>query len=78
MEREPSSPQAEEPQQHFLTTEEVAARYRTSPATVRWWRQAPGGYGPKGIKVGRRVLYSLASIEEFERLAEAEQAQASA
>lgn len=77
MGRELASPSTDEAQQHFLTTEEVAARYRTSPATVRWWRQA-GGYGPKGIKVGRRVLYSLASCEEFERQAQAREEQAPA
>lgn len=77
MGREPTSPHAQESTQRFLTTEEVAARYRTSPATVRWWRQV-GNYGPKGIKVGRRVLYSLANCEEFERQAEAQQAKASA
>ncbi|MFM9652796.1 hypothetical protein [Streptomyces galilaeus] len=51
----------------------MAARYRTSPATVRWWRQV-GNYGPQGIKVGRRVLYSLANCEEFERQAQLDQA----
>lgn len=66
MGRELTSPQVGEPSERFLTTEEVAARYRTSPATIRWWRQV-GNYGPKGIKVGRRVLYSLANCEEFER-----------
>ncbi|MGW0933625.1 helix-turn-helix transcriptional regulator [Streptomyces sp. NPDC002666] len=49
----------------FLTTEEVAARYRTSTTTVSWWRR--NQYGPKGIKVGRRVLYPQAEIERFER-----------
>jgi DNA-binding transcriptional MerR regulator len=39
----------------LLTTEEVAMRFRTSPATVRYWRHV--GIGPAGIKVGRRVLY---------------------
>ncbi|WP_216870287.1 helix-turn-helix transcriptional regulator [Modestobacter excelsi] len=34
----------------LLTTEEVAARFRTSPATVRYWRHI--GIGPSGIKVG--------------------------
>lgn len=38
-----------------LTTDEVAERYRTSPSTVRYWRMA--GTGPKGTRVGRRVLY---------------------
>jgi hypothetical protein len=39
----------------LLTTEEVAARFRTSPATVRYWRHI--GIGPDGVRVGRRVLY---------------------
>ena len=48
----------------FLTTAEVAARYRTADATVRYWRMT--GYGPKGVKVGRRVLYAMAEIERFD------------
>jgi len=38
----------------LLTTEAVAARFRTSPATVRYWRHI--GIGPDGVRVGRRVL----------------------
>jgi DNA-binding transcriptional MerR regulator len=49
----------------YLTTSEVAARYRTAESTIRFWRMT--GRGPKGIKVGRRVLYSRAEIERFER-----------
>ena len=56
----------------YLTTADVAARYRTAPSTIRYWRHI--GYGPEGIKVGRRVLYSLASCEEFERQQATEQA----
>ncbi len=48
----------------YLTTEEVAERYRTSPETVRFWRHA--GKGPKSLKVGRRVLYALDDLETFE------------
>ena len=48
-----------------LTTAEVAARFRTAPGTVRYWRHT--GFGPKGIRVGRRVLYPLAEIERWER-----------
>jgi len=48
----------------YLTTAEVAARYRTAPSTVRYWRQI--GYGPKGIKRGRRVLYSPAELDEWD------------
>ncbi|MET8401424.1 helix-turn-helix domain-containing protein [Streptomyces sp900116325] len=62
--------------ERFLTTEEVAARYRTSPTTVSWWRRQ--GYGPKGIKVGRRVLYPEAEIERFERDLAAESTKKSA
>ncbi|MFG2855666.1 helix-turn-helix transcriptional regulator [Streptomyces mirabilis] len=49
----------------YLTTKDVAARYRTAPSTVRYWRHV--GYGPKGIKVGRQVLYSQAEIDRFEK-----------
>jgi hypothetical protein len=46
------------------TTAEVATRYRTSPGTVRYWRHI--GYGPKGVKNGRRVLYSNAELTRFD------------
>jgi DNA-binding transcriptional MerR regulator len=49
----------------YLTTEDVAARYRTAPSTIRYWRHI--GYGPKGIKVGRRVLYSPDELDRFEK-----------
>ncbi|MFJ2701579.1 helix-turn-helix transcriptional regulator [Streptomyces sp. NPDC087428] len=60
----------------YLTTADIAARYRTAASTVRYWRHI--GYGPKGIKVGRRVLYSPTEIERFERTLAAEQAGKSA
>lgn len=50
--------------EHYLTTAEVAARYRTVPGTVRYWRHI--GYGPKGAKVGRRFLYPQAAIQKFD------------
>ncbi|MEU4950022.1 helix-turn-helix transcriptional regulator [Streptomyces lavendulae] len=46
------------------TTADVAKRFRTAPGTVRYWRHI--GYGPKSVKVGRRVLYTAAEIERFE------------
>ena len=52
-------------QVRYLTTAEVAARYRTAPSTVRYWRHT--GYGPKGIKVGRQILYPLHEIDRFEQ-----------
>lgn len=49
----------------YLTTAEVAERYRTAASTVRYWRHV--GYGPKGVRVGRRVLYSEAELRRFEQ-----------
>lgn len=48
----------------YLTTDEVAERFRTSPASVRYWNHI--GYGPASIKVGRRRLYPVAEVERFE------------
>lgn len=47
----------------LLTSVEVAKIFKTSPETVRYWRHK--GYGPKGIKVGRRVLYDQAEVERW-------------
>lgn len=49
----------------YLTTAEVAERYRTTASVVRYWRHT--GYGPKGTKVGKRVLYPREQIEAFDR-----------
>lgn len=49
----------------YLTLPEVAERYRTTEATVRYWRH--NGYGPKGVRLGTRVLYPRAEIERFDR-----------
>lgn len=49
----------------YLTTAEVAERYRTAESTVRYWRHM--GYGPRGVKVGRRVLYSEAELARFDQ-----------
>lgn len=47
----------------FLTTAEVADLCRTSPETVRYWRHV--GNGPASFKVGRRVLYAEADVEQW-------------
>lgn len=47
----------------FLTTEEVAARVRSTPAGVRYWRRR--GFGPTGFRVGRRVLYDADAVEQW-------------
>ncbi len=49
----------------YLTTAEVAERYRTAESTVRYWRHV--GKGPRGIKVGKRVLYPEAELLRYER-----------
>jgi DNA-binding transcriptional MerR regulator len=48
----------------YLTIDEVAARYRATPDTVRYWRKT--GYGPKGARTGNRVLYPRAEILRFD------------
>lgn len=52
-------------QDAFLTTSEVASRYRTSPSTVRYWRHA--GIGPRGVKIGTKVLYRESELLRWER-----------
>jgi len=51
-------------EQSFLTIAEVAGHYRTTVATVRHWRLT--GYGPRGAKVGARVLYPVEEIRRFD------------
>ena len=47
----------------YLTTEELAEVTRSPKGTVGYWRHI--GYGPKGIKVGKRVLYRRADVEAW-------------
>lgn len=49
----------------YLTTAELAERFRTTAPTVRYWRHM--GYGPRGVRIGRRVLYPLHEVERWER-----------
>jgi DNA-binding transcriptional MerR regulator len=49
----------------YLTTQEIADMYRTSPETVRYWRHT--GYGPPSFKVGRRVLYEAEQAVQWGR-----------
>lgn len=59
-------------QRVWLTTEDIADRFRTSPGTVRYWKHMK--YGPDGVRIGRRTLYDLAEVErwEAEQLAKAQ------
>jgi hypothetical protein len=49
----------------YLTLPEVAEHYRTTQATVRYWRHLRTG--PRGVKLGARVLYPQAEIDRFDR-----------
>jgi len=49
----------------WVTVGELAAHYRKSVATIRYWRHI--GYGPKGVQVGRAVLYPRENVEAFDR-----------
>ncbi|QYC44945.1 Helix-turn-helix domain protein [Nonomuraea coxensis DSM 45129] len=53
----------------WRTTEEVADWFRTEASTVRYWRHA--GIGPRGVKIGRRVLYRDSEVKRWEREREA-------
>jgi DNA-binding transcriptional MerR regulator len=46
--------------ERFINTAEFAELARTSPSTCRYWRHI--GYGPKGFRVGKRVLYVEAEV----------------
>jgi hypothetical protein len=48
----------------YLTLPEVAERYRTTIPVVRYWRHT--GFGPRGVKVGVRVLYPISEIRRFD------------
>lgn len=49
----------------YFTTKELAERYRTPQSTIRYWRHV--GYGPKGVKVGRKVLYPESEVQRFDQ-----------
>lgn len=44
---------------------DLARRWRISPRTLERWRWL--GEGPRYLKLGGRVLYRTADIEEFEQ-----------
>lgn len=47
----------------LMTTDELAEALKTSAYTVRYWRRI--GYGPRGQKIGRRVLYRESEAQAF-------------
>ena len=55
-----------------LVTQEVAARYRTSESTVRYWRMIGKEPGSLGVRCGRRVLYDEAELDRYDERKRAE------
>ena len=51
----------------YLTSKEVADRWRLSDQTLANWRSA--GKGPPFIRVGSRVLYPIEGINAYENIA---------
>lgn len=49
----------------WSSTEEFSLRYRIPDSTARYWRKIK--YGPQGVRVGRKVLYSRDEILKFDR-----------
>lgn len=45
----------------LLITEEVADLARVTPDTVRHWRK--NGGGPRGFRLGKRVVYSEQDVQ---------------
>ena len=61
----------------LITTHEFADIARCPDSTARYWRHI--GYGPKGFRVGRRVLYKRAEVARWlESLSNDEERDASA
>lgn len=52
----------------FLTSKEVAGRWRLSDQTLANWRSA--GKVPPFIRVGSRVLYPIEGIHAYEKLSQ--------
>ena len=50
----------------FLTSKEVASRWRLSEQTLANWRH--GRKGPPFVRIGAKVLYPSEGINAFERL----------
>ena len=49
----------------FLTDLQLADRWQMHRQTLISWRSA--GTGPPFVRIGRRVLYPLAEVEQYEK-----------
>lgn len=48
----------------YLTTEQLAEYLGRSKDTIRRWRYL--GEGPRGVRHGRRVMYAMAVVQQWE------------
>ena len=62
--KEPTLPGTEIVSVTHINQYQLSKRWNISARTLEHWRWA--GIGPSYIKLGRRVVYSLADIEAFE------------
>ncbi len=51
-------------QANLITPDTLAERWSITKTTLSQWRW--NGRGPKYLKLGRRVMYRIQDIEEFE------------
>ncbi len=49
----------------YLTVDDIAARFHTSPESVRYWVWV--GKAPRSVKFGRRRLFAREDVEAWER-----------
>ena len=47
----------------LITKAELAERIRIPEATLSFWRHK--GKGPKGVRIGSRVLYRQSDVEQW-------------
>lgn len=59
-----SSDWREKVSDEWLTNEDLAGRYKVPLKTILDWRHR--GVGPRGVKFGRHVRYSLAACRQWE------------
>lgn len=52
----------------YLTIHELCERWSVSERTLQYWRR--DAYGPAYVKIGNRILYSVTTIESYERVHE--------
>jgi predicted site-specific integrase-resolvase len=55
-------------EQQYLTSAELAERWRLSNQTLANWRHA--GKGPPFIRIGSRILYPQDAVRSFEKLSQ--------